>query len=92
MSFDPSNRFLKISEVHQKSNSQSVNPLGSVWAHSLTLSRTPKNVNVTLELHSRPAPFHAPCLGHEPKVKVVTIMLKRKKNVKNLDYYWTRYP
>jgi hypothetical protein len=92
MSFDLSNRSLKISEICQESNSQSGNPLGSVWAHPLTLSRTPRNVNVIPELHSWPAPFHAPCLGREPKAKVVIIMLKRKKNVKNLDYYWTRYP
>ncbi len=31
-----------------------------MWAHSLTLSRIPGNVNVTPELHSWPAPFHAP--------------------------------
>ncbi len=27
---------------------------------------------MTPKLHSRPSPFHAPCLGHEPKVKIMT--------------------
>jgi hypothetical protein len=36
--------FNKNSEIHQNSNSQSGNPLGNVWVHSLTLSYTPKSV------------------------------------------------
>jgi hypothetical protein len=43
-----------------------------VWAHSFTLSRTLKNVNVSPKLHSWPTPFHALCFSHEPKVKVMT--------------------
>jgi hypothetical protein len=46
----------------------------STWecVGSFPHSHIPKNVNVTPRLHSRPTPFHAPFLGHEPKTKVVT--------------------
>jgi hypothetical protein len=61
------------SEVHWDFNSQSESPLGSLWAHSLTLSHTSGNVNVISELHSWPALLHAPCFSREPKVRVVTL-------------------
>jgi hypothetical protein len=57
---------------HKNFNSQGESPLGSVWAHSLTLFHIPKSVNVTLELHFRLVAFHASCLGREPKSKVMT--------------------
>jgi hypothetical protein len=54
----------KDSRVHQDSNFESGSPLKSVWAHSLTFSRTPRSVNVneTLKLHSWLAPFYAVAL------------------------------
>jgi len=53
------------SEVHRDSNSQGGSSLESVKVHSLTLAFTPK------------LPFSAcnlatPCLGREPKARVVT--------------------
>jgi len=59
MSFDPSNCSLNIWETIG---------IPSVWAHSLTLSHTPKNVNVTLGLHSWPTHFHALALVANPKL------------------------
>ncbi len=50
-------------------NSQNGSPLGSVWTHSFPLSYTPKNVNVTPELHFRLAPFHAIALVASPRLK-----------------------
>jgi hypothetical protein len=37
------------------------------------------SVNVTLELHFRPAPFHAPCLGHKPRSRVMTSGVQKAK-------------
>ncbi len=80
MRFNPLNRFLKIWKPLGIPTPKvgahlgvSGSPLGSVWAHSLTLSRIPRSVNVTFGLHSQPSPFHAPCIGYEPKVRVMTI-------------------
>ncbi len=60
MNFDPSNNSLKV----WKSNS-----LRSAWVHSLTLSRIPRNVRVSLRLHFRPSPFHALALVVSPKLR-----------------------
>jgi len=60
-------------EVYWDFNSQSESPLGSLWAHSLTLSHTSRNVNVISELHSWPALLHPPSFGHDLKVRVVTL-------------------
>jgi hypothetical protein len=59
MSFDLWNRSLKNSKLCRDFNFQSGNPLGSVWVHPLTLSNTPRSVNVIPGLHFRPTPFHA---------------------------------
>ncbi len=80
MNFEPSNCSLKIWDSVRIPNSQSGSPLGSVWAHSITLFHTPGSVNVTAKLHSWLAPFHAlafqyPFLGYEPKVRVVIVSL-----------------
>ncbi len=72
MIFDPFKLLFKNLEVHRDSNSQSGSPLRSVWADSITFYRTLGNVNVIHGLDFRPAPFHAPCFGHEPKAKVMT--------------------
>ncbi len=58
MSFDPSNGSLRIWES-TRTPIPKMGVLGSVWAHSLTLSCTPRNVNVIPMLHSWLAPFHA---------------------------------
>jgi hypothetical protein len=65
----PLKSFFKNLRFWKKLNSQSENPLGSVWAHSLSLSRTPRNVNVTPRLHYRPAPFYVFALVTNPKLR-----------------------
>jgi len=58
MIFGPLNHFLKIQKSIETPTLK-VGPLGSVWAHSFTLSYTPENVYVIFGLHSQPTPFHA---------------------------------
>jgi hypothetical protein len=60
---------------HKDSNFQNGSPFGSVWAHSFTFSHIPRNVNVIPRLHFLLSPFHVPCLGYEPKAKVMTLVL-----------------
>ncbi len=55
--------------LHRDSNSQNGSPLGSVWTHSFPLFFIPKNVNVTLELHFRLAPFQTIALVTSRKLK-----------------------
>jgi hypothetical protein len=68
INFDPSNGFLKIWEPIEILTPK-VGALGSVWAHSLTLSHTFENVNVTPTLHFRPTPFHALALVTSLRLK-----------------------
>jgi hypothetical protein len=58
---------LKIQESTGTPNSQSESSLENVRVHSLTLSFTPR-----LPFGSNLA---SPCLGHEPKARVVTKVL-----------------
>jgi hypothetical protein len=78
MNFNLSNCFMKIWESigspNWDYNSQNGSPIGSVWAHSLTISCTPKSVNVIPMLHFQPAPFHALCFRHKPKVRVMIML------------------
>jgi hypothetical protein len=52
MNFDLFKSFSENLDIPQDSNYESGSPLGRVWVHSLTLSHTFKNVNVTFGLHS----------------------------------------
>ncbi len=60
--------------VHQDSKSQSGSSLGSVKVHSLTLSYNPESMRcdswASLLAHN----LASPCLGCEPKAKVVIIV------------------
>jgi len=56
MGFDPLQLLFENSGVNRDSNSQSGSSLGSVRVHSLTLSFTPKSMNVTPRPHTWPAP------------------------------------
>jgi hypothetical protein len=77
MGFDPCNRALKIRESFWDSNSQHKSSLGSVRVHSLTLFALLGTSEVTLGSPSWPATLQPPCLGREPKVKVVTSTITR---------------
>jgi hypothetical protein len=58
--------------VHGKSNSQSGSSLGSVGVHSLTLSHTLGSMKCDSWASFLTRTFASPCLGREPKAKVVT--------------------
>jgi len=73
--FWPLKSFFEDLKIPWDSNSQSGSPLGSVGADSLRFFPTLEKVNVTHRLHSQLSPFHALCLDHEPKVRVVTCSL-----------------
>jgi hypothetical protein len=60
----------KYSKVHRNSTSQNGNPLENIWAHSLTLSYTPKSVNVILTLHFRLAPSTPFALVVNPRLRL----------------------
>jgi hypothetical protein len=62
------------SGAHQDSNSQGGSSLGNVRVHSLTLSFTHGLPFLALNLAS-------PCLGCDPKAKVVTNHVPLRKNV-----------
>jgi hypothetical protein len=47
--------------------------------HSLTLSYTPKSIKCDSRASLLACTFASPCLGHEPKARVATSILKRKK-------------
>jgi hypothetical protein len=61
--------------VHQYSNSQSENSLGSVKVHSLTFSYTLGSVRCDSRASLLDRTLISPCLGHEPKAKVATIKM-----------------
>jgi hypothetical protein len=83
MGFDPCNRSLKIWESIWDSNSHNGNSLGSVRVHSLTLLALLGACEVTLELPSWLATLQPPCFGHEPKVRIATILVSKKRHVSN---------
>ncbi len=68
MSFDSCNFPLKIWD----SNSQSGNPFGNVWVHSLTLSYTLGSMKCDSQASLLARTFVSPYLGCEPKVRVMT--------------------
>jgi len=74
--------------IHQDSNSQSENPLGSVWVHSFTLSYIPKNMKCNSWASFLACTFVIPYLGRKPKAKVVTLSLESisPKSAKFLNF------
>jgi len=74
------------------SNSQSGNSLGSVRIHSLTLSYTPKSMRCDFQACFLAHNLASPCLGREPKARVVTIsfvLVFLNANVKPLILFLT---
>jgi len=78
LSFDPLKSVSEVSGVHRDSISQSGSCLGSVRAHSLTLSYTPGSLWCDSRASPWPAPLQPLCLGHEPKARVTTIIIQNK--------------
>jgi len=66
------------SRVHQDSNSQNGNSLGSVRVHSLTLSYTPGNMRSDSRASLLARTLASPYLGHKPKAKVATIWMNEE--------------
>ncbi len=91
--FDPYNCTLKIRESFWDSNSQHGSSFGSVRVHALTLFALPGACEVIPGSPSWPATLQPPCLGCEPKARVVTGTLTREKYNhyynKNIDSKWT---
>jgi hypothetical protein len=73
MGFDPCNCALKIRESFWDSNSQHGSSLGNVRVHALTLFALPTTCEVTIGSPFWPTTLQPPCLGHEPKARVVTL-------------------
>jgi len=57
--------------IHQDSNSQSESSFGSVGVHSLTFSYIPKSMKCDSWASFLAHTFVSPCLGHEPKAKIM---------------------
>ncbi len=74
LSFDPYNRSLTIWESIWDSNFQYENSLGSVRVHSLTFFCTPGSMKCDSQASLLPRTLASPCLGHEPKVRVATLI------------------
>jgi hypothetical protein len=72
MSFHPCDCPFENLEIHRGSNSQSGSSLGSVRVHFLTLSYTPWSMKCDSQASLLACTFASPCLGREPKAKVVT--------------------
>jgi hypothetical protein len=72
MGFDPCDQAVKIRESVWDSNSHNGSSLGSVKVHSLTLFALLGACDVIHGSLSWPETLQPPCLGREPKVKVVT--------------------
>jgi hypothetical protein len=95
--FLPLRLFYENSEVHWDSNSQSGSSLGNVEFHSLTLSYAPKSMKCDSQASLLAHTFASPCLGREPKVKVVTLLviiwfiIFRKPSLRQeLQVLWSR--
>jgi len=80
MGFDPCNRFSENLRVYWDSNSQSVNSLGSLRVHSLTLSCTPESMKCDSGASYLVRTFESPYLGREPKAWVVTFRVQLQSN------------
>jgi len=52
-----------------------------VEVHSLTLSYTPRNMKCDSQASLWACTFASPCLGCEPKVKVVTVVIETHKTI-----------
>ncbi len=77
MSFDALKLLFEYSGICRNSNSQNESSLGSVWAHSFTLSYILVNMKCDSRASLSAHTFASICLSHEPKAKVVTqIMLQ----------------
>jgi hypothetical protein len=87
MNFDPWNFSLKIRESNWDSNSQNGSSLESVRVHSLTLFCTPRS----MRCDSRPSLLARilanPCLGHEPKARVVTLLKPSSSNTSFIVFF-----
>jgi hypothetical protein len=75
-SFDSCNRALNIWESFWDSNSQHGSSLGSVRVHSLTLFAFSGACDATPGCPSWPITLQPPCLSHEPKARVATLLVK----------------
>jgi len=75
MNFNPYNCLLKIWE--SIGNSQSGNPLKSVWVHSFTLSYTLQSMKCDTRASFLACTFASSCFDRKPKVKVVTSIVPR---------------
>jgi len=58
-------------------NSQSGNSLGSVEVHSFTPSHTPMSMKCDSQASFLACTFVSPCLGYKPKVRVMTLNVKK---------------
>ncbi len=66
--------------VHQNSNSQNDNSLGSVRVHSLTLFCTPVSMRCDSHDSLLARNLASPCLDYKPKVRVVTCKFQQDSN------------
>jgi hypothetical protein len=75
------------SKVHRDSNSQSGsgNSLGGVKVHSLTLFHAPMSMKCDYRPSHLACTFASPCLGHEPKARVVTYTKRFKRKLVGLE-------
>ncbi len=81
MGFGPYSRALKIWESIWNSNSHNGSSLGSVRVHSLTLFALPGTCEVIPMPLSWLATLQPPCLGREPKARVMTHISKNSFNL-----------
>ncbi len=63
------------SKVHQDFTFQNGSSFGSVGVHSLTFSYTPRSMKCDSQASFLAHTFASPCFGHEPKVRVVTMVM-----------------
>jgi hypothetical protein len=59
------------------------NSFQSVGVHSLTLSYIPGNMKCDSQASTLAYTFASPCLGYEPKVRIVTMKCHKHKNNQN---------
>ncbi len=79
--FKPLKLFSENLGVHQDSNSQSGSSFGSVEVHSITLSDTLGSMKCYSRASHLACTFASPCLGHEPKVRVVTLVVLKNAKI-----------
>jgi hypothetical protein len=88
MGFDPRNFALKVWESIWDSNSQHGNSLWSVRVHSLTLFGTPRSMWCDSQVFLLACNLATLCFGHEPKARVVIIMLL---DFQKLQIHWLKW-